>query len=83
MEATGAMPAHILGNMWAQQWNNIADLVKPYPDKPSIDVTEAMVKQGWTPRIMFEKADDFFQSLGLRRVPAEFWSGTRSISCPT
>ena len=76
MEATGAMPAHILGNMWAQQWNNIADLVKPYPDKPSIDVTEAMVKQGWTPRIMFEKADDFFQSLGLRRVPAEFWSGS-------
>jgi len=76
MEATGAMPAHILGNMWAQQWNNIADLVKPYPDKPSIDVTEAMVKQGWTPKVMFEKADDFFQSLGLRRVPAEFWSGS-------
>ena len=25
---------------------------------------------------MFEKADDFFQSLGLDPVPAEFWEGS-------
>ena len=31
MAATGPMPAHLLGNMWAQSWGNIADLVKPYP----------------------------------------------------
>jgi hypothetical protein len=27
------------GNMWGQQWNNIAKYVLPYPDKESIDVT--------------------------------------------
>ena len=79
MDATGPMPAHLLGNMWAQSWQNIADLVKPYPDKPSIDVTAAMVDQGWTPKKMFQKADDFFQSMGLTPVPPEFWSGQSDI----
>ena len=28
------IPAHLLGNMWAQQWNNIYDdLLKPYPGR--------------------------------------------------
>ena len=76
VEDKGLLPAHLLGNMWAQQWNNIAGLVKPYPSKPSINVTGEMVKQGWNARIMFEKADDFFQSLGLKPVPEEFWSGS-------
>ena len=44
VSATGALPAHLLGNMWAQSWNNIADMLTPYPAKPSIDVTEAMVR---------------------------------------
>lgn len=62
---TGPLPAHVLGNMWAQSWSNIADLVMPYPDKPSIDVTQEMKRQNWTPKTMFEKADAFFVSMGL------------------
>lgn len=34
-----------LGNMWAQQWNNIYDLMVPYPEKPNLDVTSTMVQQ--------------------------------------
>lgn len=30
--------------------------------------------QGWTPRRIFKEADDFFTSLGLLPVPAEFWN---------
>lgn len=30
--------------------------------------------QGWTPKRMFEEADNFFTSLGLLPVPPEFWS---------
>jgi len=73
---TDALPAHLLGNMWAQSWNNIDDIVRPYPNKPSLNVTGEMVRQGWTQRKMFEKADDFFQSIGLTAVPEEFWSGS-------
>ena len=36
---TDALPAHLLGNMWAQSWNNIDDIVRPYPNKPSLNVT--------------------------------------------
>lgn len=25
------IPAHILGNMWAQSWGNLYDLVEPFP----------------------------------------------------
>jgi len=28
---TGPIPAHLLGNMWAQQWGEIYDLVEPNP----------------------------------------------------
>ena len=59
--------------MWAQRWNNIANILIPYPDKPSIDVSEEMVKQGWTAKIMFDKADEFFQSLGLPPMTGQFW----------
>ena len=68
VEDRGAIPAHLLGNMWGQSWGNIADIVKPYPKKPSIDVTAEMVKQGWTQQKMFEKADDFFVSMGMTKV---------------
>ncbi|XP_046530239.1 angiotensin-converting enzyme isoform X2 [Equus quagga] len=70
----GPIPAHLLGNMWAQTWSNIYDLVVPFPSAPKMDATEAMIKQGWTPRRMFEEADNFFTSLGLLPVPPEFWN---------
>ncbi|XP_060242521.1 angiotensin-converting enzyme isoform X2 [Meriones unguiculatus] len=71
---SGPIPAHLLGNMWAQTWSNIYDLVAPFPSAPNLDVTEAMVKQGWTPRRIFKEADNFFTSLGLLPVPPEFWN---------
>ncbi|MCL4121824.1 UNVERIFIED_CONTAM: hypothetical protein GTU68_063713 [Idotea baltica] len=69
----GPIPAHVTGNMWAQTWSNIYDVVVPYPNKTYLDVTETMIQKGYSPRLMFEKADDFFASLGLERVPASFW----------
>ncbi|KAG3268689.1 angiotensin-converting enzyme isoform X1 [Ictidomys tridecemlineatus] len=70
----GPIPAHLLGNMWAQTWSNIYELVAPFPSAPKMDATEAMIEQGWTPRRMFKEADDFFTSLGLLPVPPEFWN---------
>ncbi|XP_017920816.1 PREDICTED: angiotensin-converting enzyme isoform X2 [Capra hircus] len=70
----GPIPAHLLGNMWAQSWSNIYDLVAPFPSAPKMDATEAMIKQGWTPLRMFEEADNFFTSLGLLPMPPEFWN---------
>lgn len=39
------LPAHILGNMWAQSWTNILDITIPYPGKYFVDVGPEMVRQ--------------------------------------
>ncbi|HVT35741.1 MAG TPA: M2 family metallopeptidase, partial [Nevskiaceae bacterium] len=41
----GLIPAHLLGNMWAQQWSNIYPLVEPYPGAGQLDVSAALKKQ--------------------------------------
>ena len=41
----GLIPAHLLGNMWAQQWSNLYPLMEPYKGVGSLDVTSALVAQ--------------------------------------
>lgn len=65
----GPIPAHLLGNMWAQTWDAIADFTTPFPNKPPLDVTKEMVKQGYTPIKMFQMGDDFFTSLNMTKLP--------------
>ncbi|XP_070531903.1 angiotensin-converting enzyme-like [Ptychodera flava] len=79
VDPKGPIPAHILGNMWAQSWNNVLDLVLPYPDKPSIDVTDALVDQGYDALKMFELSEEFFTSLGLPASPQSFWDDSMIV----
>lgn len=68
------IPAHLLGNMWAQDWVNIYDLVAPYPSEPKLDVSAklaSLYKNNVTG--MFRKAEDFFVSIGWEKLPASFW----------
>jgi peptidyl-dipeptidase A len=39
----GALPAHLLGDLWGQQWHNIFEDVKPFKNKPLLDITESML----------------------------------------
>lgn len=36
------IPAHLLGNLWAQEWQNIFELVAPYPKEPKFDVSKKL-----------------------------------------
>jgi len=67
------IPAHLLGNMWAQEWTKIYPLVEPYPDAAHIDVTAAMVQMGLTPEKMVQLGVGFFTSIGLPNLPRSFW----------
>jgi peptidyl-dipeptidase A len=67
----GPIPAHLLGNMWGQNWRNIIDLIKPNIETP--DITGEMIKQGYTPTKIFQVAEEFFTSLGLAPMSPEFW----------
>ncbi|XP_076240177.1 angiotensin-converting enzyme Ance-3 isoform X2 [Calliopsis andreniformis] len=74
--AHAPLPAHILGNIWAQSWTNIIDFTIPYPGKTYLDVTQEMQAQGYTPIDMFRVGEEFFLSLNLSAMPPEFWAGS-------
>lgn len=40
--ADGPIPAHLLGNMWAQDWTNLYPLVEPYPGRGGLDVGKVL-----------------------------------------
>lgn len=73
----GPIPAHLLGNMWAQQWGNIYDLVAPENADPGYDVTEQLAKHNYDEIQMVKGAETFFTSLGFDPLPETFW--TRSL----
>lgn len=67
------IPAHLLGNMWAQSWGNVYDLVKPEQEMNVPDVTKALVEQGYDEVKMVQQAENFFSSLGFEPLPETFW----------
>lgn len=71
--ATGPIRADLLGNMWAQQWSGVYDILKTDTPGPSYDVTERLTAQGYTPLKMVQTGEAFFTSLGLDPLPETFW----------
>ena len=67
------VPAHLFGNMWAQQWNNIYDLLEPYPGVSQLDVTAELERQGYDAVRMTKSAESFYTSLGFPELPKTFW----------
>jgi peptidyl-dipeptidase A len=70
---TGLIPAHLLGNMWAQEWANVYPLVEPYQGQTKLDVSAALAGQKWDAVKMVKTGERFFTSLGLDPLPATFW----------
>ncbi len=68
------IPAHLLGNMWAQDWSNIYPLVEAYAGEASLDVTAQLKAQSYDAVRMAKTGEAFFTSLGLRALPETFWS---------
>lgn len=63
------------GNMWAQEWEEIFDIVAPFPNATSnYDVTKALIDQKYTPDRMFHLAEQFFMSIGLEEMTSDFWN---------
>ena len=71
----GMIPAHLLGNMWAQSWSNIYDIVKPPADVEGspIDVTSLLKANNYDHIKMVKAGEGFFTSLGLPPLPETFW----------
>ena len=106
----GMLPAHLMGNMWQQDWSNLWDILQPYAGAGSLDVTGALQKIGRdnlaaelrkpaqpgaslaqrevdadraaqlaTARAMTERAQDFYVSLAMPKLPQSYWEKTQFI----
>jgi peptidyl-dipeptidase A len=104
----GLLPAHLMGNMWQQDWSNLWDILAPYTDAGDLDVNAALntmyeesyrehqrkfagepspeeqvelerTAQLETAKAMTERAQDFYTSLGMPKLPASYWDKTQFI----
>ncbi len=79
VDPAGPIPAHVLGNMWAQSWSNIYDLVAPPAAAPGYDLTEILQSRGTSEVEMVEMAEGFFTSLGMESLPDTFWTRSQFV----
>jgi peptidyl-dipeptidase A len=68
------IPAQLLGNMWAQEWGNVYDLMEPYPGQGSLDVDKNLRAKKWDEKKMVKTGEAFFTSLGMDPLPDTFWA---------
>ena len=72
--ATGPIRADLLGNMWAQEWGTIYEIVAP-PGAGDIgyDLTALLKANDYTPVKIVKTGENFFSSLGFAPLPQTFW----------
>ena len=69
----GPIPAHLLGNMWAQDWSNIYPLVAPEETVAGYDLSAILKERGFDAITMVQAGEAFFSSLGFEELPDTFW----------
>lgn len=108
--AGGLLPAHLMGNLWQQDWGNLWDLLAPYSEAQagSLDITGALHNQYLedirerhrqlpneaepeqqveieygaqldVAKQMTERAQDFYVSLGMPKLPESYWQKTQFV----
>ncbi|MEO6065777.1 MAG: M2 family metallopeptidase [Lysobacterales bacterium] len=104
----GLLPAHLMGNMWQQDWGNLWPILEPYQNAGSLDITSVLAAQRdnefkrirgefqGTPtaeeliqigldadlaiaKSMTTRAEDFYVSLGMPKLPASFWEKSQFL----
>jgi peptidyl-dipeptidase A len=72
--ASGPIRADLLGNMWAQEWGNIYDVVAPKgAGDIGYDLTALLNAQKYDPVKMVKTGEGFYTSLGFDPLPQTFW----------
>jgi len=80
----GMIPADLLGNIWAQEWGSVDDLVAPPTTVPTYDLTKILQARltgtsDENARHMVKYGESFFQSLGFQPLPETFWKRSQFI----
>src|SRR5260370_16474088 len=70
------LPVHLLGNVWGQDWSNIADLVVPAAPAQGgggRDLTAVLKQRQVSAVEMVRMGERFYTPLGFYSLPATFW----------
>jgi peptidyl-dipeptidase A len=67
------IPAHLLGNMWAQTWDNLYPILKPENSDIGYDLTKILVDRKTDYKQMVNYGQGFFMSMGMQKLPDTFW----------
>jgi peptidyl-dipeptidase A len=70
---TGPIRADLLGNMWAQEWGHIYDVVAPKTQGSSYNLDHLLVSRGYDPIKMVKTGEGFYSSIGMAALPQTFW----------
>ena len=73
VSANGPLPAHLLGNLWQQSWENVGNLVAPPNAGTGYDLTRILKDRKFDEREMVRYGERFFTSLGFAPLPKTFW----------
>ena len=73
--AHGPIPADLLGNLWAQSWENIYPLVAPSNANPGYDLTQILKSRNTDALGMVRYGEHFFTSLGFAPCRRRFGNG--------
>ena len=70
---TGPIRADLLGNMWAQEWGHIYDVVAPKTQGSSYNLDQLLLRNGYDPIKMVKTGEGFYSSIGMAALPQTFW----------
>jgi peptidyl-dipeptidase A len=69
----GPIPAHLLGNPWAQEWGNVYPILGLPKGTDSFDLTDLLKQKKLDAKGMVKYGEGFFMSLGFEKLPPTFW----------
>jgi peptidyl-dipeptidase A len=72
--ASGPLPAHLLGNIWAQDWSNVLELVAAGDTSTGYSLNDILKRRRVSPTEMVRMGERFYTSLGFAPLPDTFWS---------
>ena len=69
----GPIPAHLLGNPWAQAWGGIFPLLGLPENSRGYDLTALLQAKKLDAQGMVKYGENFYKSLGFEPLPKTFW----------
>ena len=72
--ADGPLPAHLLGNIWAQDWSNVLSLLSVGSASAGYDLNDVLKRRRVSATEMVRIGERFYTSLGFAPLPDTFWA---------